>query len=361
MNVQVGVKVDLNQEAMIVENDPGGMLKALWELPEQCLEAQQIANQVQINLDGGKLSNVVVTGLGGSAIGGDLLRVYVGDKSKIPVAVNRDYTLPNFIGPKTLIFAVSYSGNTEETLSAYEQAKKQGAQIVALTTGGKLGELAEKDGYPVVKVPGGISPRAATGYLLLPTIIILSKIGLIPDVSEEIGDMVGNLRTLREKMAPAIPVEQNLAKQLALRFENRLPVIWGASGTTEVIAQRWKGQINENAKAPAYWNIFPELNHNEIVGFEKPEDILQKLEIVILRDKEDHPRVQKRMEISKTIIKDIVSGISEIHSTGNSTLSRVFSLTYTGDYVSVYLAALYGVDPTPVKMIDFLKKKLAEA
>ncbi len=352
--------VDLNKEEVILANDPGGMLKALWNLPEQCIEAENLAKQVAVNYDGSQIANIMVTGLGGSAIGGDLLRVYVGDKAGVPVIVNRDYTLPAFVSDKTLLFAVSYSGNTEETLSAYAQAKEKGAKIIALTTGGKLGEMAAADGFPVVKVPGGISPRAATGYLLLPTIIVLGKIGLIPDAAAEIADMVSNLKSLRETLAPKVPVGDNLAKQLAQKLYNKLPVIWGASGTTEVVSQRWKGQINENGKAPAYWAVLPELNHNEIVGFEKPDQILKQLEVIILRDEADHPRVQKRMEISKTIIKDVVSGITEVRSSGNTYLSRIFSLTYTGDFTSVYLATLYGVDPTPVKMIDFLKKKLTE-
>lgn len=352
--------VDLNQEALIAGNDPGGMLKALWNLPEQCEEAERIAQAIDVNFTATEIKNVMVTGLGGSAIGGDLLRVYAGDKAAVPVIVNRDYTLPAFVDASTLLFAVSYSGNTEETLSAYAQAKEKGAKIIVLTTGGKLGQLAEADGYPVIKVPGGISPRAATGYLLIPTIVIMAKIGLLPDAGDEIKDLTGHLRVLREHLKPAVPVEQNLAKQLATRFYNRLPVIWGVSGTTEVVAQRWKGQINENAKAPAYWAVLPELNHNEIVGFEKPENVLKQLEVVILRDRADHPRVQKRIEISKTIIKDAVSGVTEVYSSGNSSLARTFSLTYTGDYMSVYLATLYGIDPTPVKMIDFLKQKLAE-
>lgn len=352
---------DLNDVEKIRANDPGRMLEALWNLPEQCMEALDIGRQVTVPGDYAQIANIVITGLGGSAIGGDFLRLYVGDKAGVPVIVNRDYTLPKFIDNKTLIFVVSYSGNTEETLSAYAQAREKGAKIVALTNGGKLREMAENDGLPVIVVPAGISPRAATGYLLIPTLTVLESLGLIGSLSAEMDDLNAVLKTVREQLKPEVPAENNLAKQIAAKFYGKIPVIWAVSGNTEVIATRWKGQVNENAKAPAYWNVFPELNHNEIVGFEEPVEMLRNLEIVILRDAGDHPRVQKRIEISKDIIKDVVSGVTEIWSTGNSRLARLFSLTYIGDFVSVYLATMYGIDPTPVKKIDFLKKKLAES
>ncbi len=183
----------------------------------------------------------------------------------------------------------------------------------------------------------------------------------MPSAEAELQDLMNHLGILREQLQSQTPVKENLAKLLALKLYNKIPLIYGAAGTTEVVATRWKGQINENAKAAAFWNVLPEMNHNEIVGFEVPSNLLQEFEVIILKDQADHPRVQKRMEISKTIMEKAVAGITEVHSSGNSTLARVFSLTYTGDYVSVYLAALYGIDPTPVKMIDLLKRKLVEA
>lgn len=354
-------KVNLDDEAQVLANDPGGMLKALWNLPEQCVEAERIAREFNPPQDFADVNTIMVTGLGGSAIGGDLLRVFVAAKAKVPVVVNRDYVLPEFVSDKTLLFAVSYSGNTEETLNAYAQARAKQAKIIVLTTGGKLKEMALRDGVPVITVPAGISPRAATGYLFIPTVVTLAKLGIIPDAAGEISDTVATLQGLREKFKPAAPAAGNLAKQIAQKLFGRIPLIWGAAATTEVLATRWKGQINENSKAMAYWNIFPELNHNEIVGFEKPGELLEQLAVIILRDQNDHPRVQQRMEISKTIIKDKVSSITEVSSTGATVLARTFSLAYTGDFVSVYLAALYGIDPSPVKMIDYLKNELAKA
>jgi len=152
----------------------------------------------------------------------------------------------------------------------------------------------------------------------------------------------------------------NPAKQMALKLYNRIPVIWGSSGTTEVVAQRWKGQINENAKAPAYWNAFPELNHNELVGFKCPESLLKQVHVVMLRDDRDHPRVQKRMEITKNVISAAVAGITDVRASGGGLLARTYSLIYSGDYSSLYLAILYGIDPGPVEVIDYLKKQLAK-
>lgn len=351
----------LDDVQAIRANDPGNMFGAIYNLPEQCEQALDIATNSTLPLEQYTgLTNIVVTGVGGSAIGGDLLRVFVGPSAELPVLVNRSYTLPNFVGPNTLVFVTSFSGNTEETLSAYKQARAQEARIIVITSGGKLKEMADRDSIPVISIPGGISPRAATGYLFIPTVVVLQRLGLIPDATAEIRDAITQLRIIRETLKPEVPEESNLAKKIALRLKDKIPVIYGSVGTTEVVATRWKGQINENAKAPAYWNVFPEMNHNEVVGFERPATLLKNLEVIILRDKQDHPRVQKRMEISKTIIGPTVSGITEVWSSGGSTLARTLALTYTGDFVSVYLATLYGIDPTPVKMIDLLKGKLAE-
>ncbi|NLJ76434.1 MAG: bifunctional phosphoglucose/phosphomannose isomerase [Peptococcaceae bacterium] len=350
---------DLNNLEGLCRLDSTGMIDALAGLPAQCLLAvRDICSSVELpSIEA--ISNIVVTGLGGSAIGGDLLRVYTADKIQVPITVNRDYSLPGFVGPDTLVFAVSYSGNTEETLSAYKEARARGASVIAITTGGELAGMVEKDGVPLVRIPTGCAPRAATGYLFIPTLVILQRLGMLPDMTDETTAMAGFIKELQKKIGPESPREENVSKQLAHKLYKKLPVIWGVTGTTEVVAQRWKGQINENAKAPAYWNVFPELNHNEIVGFEYPLEVLNKIHLVILRDKQDHPRIQKRIEVTKDIIKDTIDGVTEVWSSGEGDLARLFSLVYTGDYASLYLAALYGIDPGPVKAIDFLKWELA--
>jgi len=350
--------VDLNNVEELRRFDTTGMLDAIASLPDQCAAASgELMEKVQLPEYQG-IANIVITGLGGSAIGGDLLRAYAAEALDVPVVINRGYDLPKFVGSSTLVFAVSYSGNTEETLSAYAQAHERGAHIIGITSGGKLRELLRGDGYPIVEVPGGMFPRAANGYLFVPLLMILQKIGMLPDLSTPISEMIYLLRDLCVQFGPEVPEATNPAKQLARKMYGKIPVIWGATGTTEIVAQRWKAQINENAKTPCYWNVFPELNHNEIVGLEVPEELVKAIHLIILQDKADHPQVQKRMEITKEVFQDKVDGFTEIKAFGNGMLARIYSLICTGDYTSVYLAALYGMDPGPIKAIDFLKNQL---
>jgi glucose/mannose-6-phosphate isomerase len=341
------------------ERDSMDMLGALHGLPEQCARAWELGRAAVLPR-ADRVDGVVVTGLGGSAIGGDLLRTYAAAVAAVPVVVNRDYVLPRHVGLHTLVFAVSYSGNTEETLSAYREAREKGAPVVAITTGGRLGALAEEDGVPLITVPAGLAPRAATGYLFLPMLAVMSRLGLIPPVEEEVDELVAVLTELRARLEPGVPAAENPAKTLAWELLGNVPVVWGASGTTEVVAQRWKGQFNENAKIAAYWNAFPELNHNEIVGFEHPRQVLDHLYLVILRDPDDHPRVKRRMAITADLVRHRVSGVKEIEACGRGRLARMYSLIYIGDYASVYLAFLYGVDPGPVRVIDYLKQAMAD-
>ncbi|MEN6461109.1 MAG: bifunctional phosphoglucose/phosphomannose isomerase [Syntrophomonas sp.] len=343
---------------MSTELTPEKMMGFLYELPDQFDRSLRL--EIDVAQYNRNYHNIIVTGLGGSAIGGDILRSYALQKANIPVLVNRDYDLPEYTGPDTLVFAVSYSGNTEETLSAYQQARSKGADIICLTAGGKLMEMGQDDGYTIIKVPGGLVPRAATGYLFAPLALALEKMGLLQGVTADLEEVVLVLQGLREALSPRVDAPDNKAKVIAARMKDSIPVIWGVSGTSEIAALRWKAQINENAKSPAYYNVFPELNHNEIVGFEVPPELLSRLAIIILRCQSDKERINKRIEISKNIIKDRVKNILEITGQGKSFLAQFYSLTYVGDYASTYLALEYGLNPTPVKVIDYLKAELAK-
>jgi len=351
--------VDLDDVQAIEALDSMGMFGTTRDLPEQCSRALDTAADVPLPA-GGTFQNIVVTGLGGSAIGGDLLRVYAFTCLDIPVTVNRGYTLPRFAGPRTLVLAVSFSGNTEETLGAYNEARRRGAAIVAVTSGGQLAAQARRDGVPLITVPGGIAPRSAIGYLFLPLLMLLDRLGLVNGIEAEAAEAVRILRELRIRYDLEAPLTENPAKQMAMNLQGRIPVIWGASTTTEAVAQRWKGQINENAKAPAYWNVLPELNHNEIVGFQAPTDNLHRIWLVFLRDPDDHPQVQKRFAVTREIVGKVVAGVSEVEASGKGLLARMFSLIYLGDYVSLYLACRYGINPGPVEVIDRLKSTLAK-
>lgn len=336
------------------------MMEYLWGLPEQFKQAINF----DINLPEryqSKYSNILISGLGGSAIGGDILRTYALGAAQLPVLVNRDYDIPAFVNRNSLFLVVSYSGNTEETLSAYSQAMERGASIIAITGGGKLAQMAKEDGNAVIQVPGGLVPRAATAYLFVPLALVMEELGIMQGVKEELEETVQVLEELRKEINPEVGIAENQAKELAHKMKDRIPLIWGSSSRSEIAAMRWKTQINENSKCPAFYNILPELNHNEIVGFELPEEILKQVVVVILQDGNDNERIKKRMEISKQIIKDKIADVVEVKARGQSFLARIYSLIYIGDYASYYLALEYGLNPTPVKIIDYLKGELAKA
>lgn len=335
------------------------MAEFLYSLPEQF----QQSVSMEINIPESyykKHSSIVVTGLGGSAIGGDILKSYAFSQANLPVVVNRDYHIPAFVDSNTLFFAVSYSGNTEETLNAYEEAVAKGAAIICITSGGKLSEWAKRDGNVVIKVPSGLVPRAAVGYLFAPLALVMEKLALVHGATAELEETAKVLRQLRAKINPDIDITENKARIIAGQLKDSLPIIWGTTNLTETAVLRWKAQLNENAKCPAYYNVFPELNHNEIVGFEAPADLIANTSIIMLQDYDDGKQIKKRMAVTADIIKDKVKNIIEVNSEGNSFLARFFSLIYLGDYVSFYLALEYGINPTPVEVIDYLKEELGK-
>lgn len=340
--------------------DSENMTGAIMALPEQCERALEIGEGAPLPVLARRPSNVLILGLGGSAIGGDLLRTLLADEVEIPVVVNREYDIPAFAGRDTLVIASSYSGNTEETLTAYSQARARGSQLMAITTGGKLKEIAQRDGVPVIEIPGGLQPRAAIGYSFLPLLVAFWRLGLVRDKRGDVEEMIALLKKMRGDLGPERPGERNRAKEIADRIYGKLPVVYGSYGWKGAVALRWKTQINENSKGPCYYNFFPELNHNEIVGTEAPQALLKEVEIIILRDEADPPRIRKRIGVTEAILRERVGGITEVWAEGRSPLARLFSLLYIGDFVSLYLAILNGIDPSPVRVISYLKNELAK-
>ncbi|HLJ84695.1 MAG TPA: bifunctional phosphoglucose/phosphomannose isomerase [Candidatus Eremiobacteraceae bacterium] len=356
----------LTDHAHLKAHDPHDMIGAILGLPEQFAEAKRVALAADLGaLKGKRFGSVVIAGLGGSAIGGDLLRAVFEPVLKCPVVVVRDYDLPGFVGPDTLVVASSNSGNTEETLSAYGQARKAGASILAATTGGKLDSLTEADGVPCIALPvTGLQPRAAVGYSFVPLVVAFSRVGLLPDsVLGDIDEAVTVLGTVRTECGPDIPVESNLAKCLANAWLGKIPFIYGSQGERGVVAYRWKTQISENAKALAVANVFPELNHNETVGWSGTHgqaEVEKHLTVTLLRDSTEPSHIVRRVELTKELLADRHVHIDEVWAKGKSALARMFSLVYVGDFASCYLALAYGEDPTPVAAIDWLKKQLAK-
>ncbi len=338
--------------------DPGGMLKIVGDLPGQIRDALDIAGRAEFPQHFAGARCIVAAGLGGSAIGGDVVRELVVDELRVPMAVVRGYELPAFVDRDALVFVSSYSGNTEETLSAYSIARERGARMVCITSGGRLAELATRDGVPLITIPQGFPPRTALGYMFVPMLVALARLGYVRGAADGFEEAEIILRDLGVVLGPESPTSVNQAKRMAIAMHGRIPLIYGSSGITAAAALRWKTQINENSKTHACWNVFPELNHNETVGWGAPEDIAKVLQVVLLKDKGDHPRVQRRMEITATLMGG-ASGIDEAHSLGRSKVARLLSLVYVGDFASLYLAFLYGVDPKPVKVIDYLKGELA--
>lgn len=351
----------LDNLQQIKQRDRQGMLEILERFAEQIQEALEIGERAEVPFARSAIQNILISGLGGSAIGGDFVRAYLGRNLSVPVHVNRDYSVPNFVGPSTLAFLCSYSGNTEETLSSFRQAREAGAQVICLTSNGELERLGQERGCPVVKIPGGYPPRTALGYSAVPLLRILSKLGIAPDLNSEIQDSLNLVRTKIQSYGPGSPLEQNSAKGLAYRVHRRLPLIYGSQDRLEIVAVRWRGQFSENGKNLAYSSVLPEMNHNEIVGWNHPAELLALTLPIFLRDREDHPRVQMRMEFTRKLLGEKAGTVLEYWTEGETWLERLWSLILLGDYASIYLAFLNDEDPTPVEVIESLKKRLSQA
>lgn len=338
--------------------DPDGMYDAIRTFPEQWQEGRQRAMAADLPaLNAAEFSQVLVAGMGGSAIGGDLLRTLALDAAAVPIYVSRSYTVPAWVGAETLVVVSSYSGNTEETLSAMEVAQAQGATVVCIASGGEVIERARAQRLPHLTVPGGMQPRAALGYSLTTSLTLAERIGLL-DLGQASWDETQAL--LAEKAEVWSQVEGNEALDLAEALQGKLPFIYSGEGLLEAVNVRWRNQIHENAKTLATGNVWPELNHNEIMGWEHDTGLLEYIAVVVLRDAGEHPQVRRRIDVTRDLLAKRAALWQEVTSQGQSTLARVMSLVHYGDWVSFYLAFLNGVDPTPVGLIQQLKETLAK-
>jgi glucose/mannose-6-phosphate isomerase len=353
------MKPDLDDVKKIRKIDTKGMYDLIYNFPQQLTEGAHLGFIADLKLPDFSPQNIILTGMGGSAIGGDLARSYLAYELKVPFTICRNYLLPEYVNDKTLVFVSSYSGETEETLSAFQQAKKRKAKIIAITSGGTLLEECKEDGLPFILIPKGFPPRAALGYSFTPILVAMSRLGLILDKTEELEKTSKFLEEKKEEYALEKKKSQNPAKSLALNLYGKFPIVYTSTDYFDTVGYRWKGQFGENSKILAYNNYFPEFNHNELVGWKVLDQIRDKLRVIILKDKDDHPRIELRMQIVKKIIQKKKVKVLEIESRGETILSRIFSLIQLGDFASFYLAILNQVDPTPVEVIDYLKKELA--
>jgi glucose/mannose-6-phosphate isomerase len=334
--------------------DREGMLEEVLAQPLQLGDALWRAQSAGIrprDLPGG----LVVCGMGGSAIGGDLAMAALGDRATRPITVVRGYALESWIPPDTLVLCASYSGETEETLACFEAAGAAGAQRVVLTTGGTLAGLARDEGVPVIGVPAGMQPRAAVVYMTVGALECAALCGAAPALHAEVDTATALLEQLIEEWGPGA-AEDSLAKQVARELDGTIPVVHGAASTVAV-GQRWSTQINENAKSAAFWTELPEANHNQICGWERGR-AMAPFAGVFLGDPDQHPRVKRRMELMAAEVERTGAPAVQLEARGESRLERVLSLVLLGDLVSVYMAVLAGVDPTPVEAIERFKQQL---
>jgi len=341
--------------AEIAKVDSSDQLSDVLALPEHLRDALWRVESA-IMQDWDTSAGLVVAGMGGSAIGGALARAALGDHASRPIFVTRAYGLPPWTTPDTMVLCASYSGNTEETLACYESAGALGARRTVVTTGGQLAEMARADGVPVIPLPGGFQPRAAVAYMTVAALEVAALCGAGPRLTSEIDVAASHTEHLVAEWGPDA-AEDSLAKQLARTLFGTTPVIAGA-GLTTPIAYRWKTQINENAKQPCFFNELPELDHNEIEGWEGAPDV-GRFSAVFLDDSDAHPRVKARMELTERKIAGSAAASFRLETRGQTSIERVISLVLLGDLVSIYLATLRGVDPGPVRALEELKQALA--
>lgn len=321
--------------------DREDMYSVLEDFPNQVRDAWKLAEDIKIS----DIDRIIITGMGGSALSGEILKSYLFNNFKIPVEINKNYDLPEYANSKTLLWVSSYSGNTEETIEAFRKGNRKGCKIFVITSGGRLAELARKLNKTLIKMPSGIQPRLAYGYSFFPILKILQNSSLVENKDIEIKKLVEVLGK---------DIYKKKAEELSKKLEGKIPVIY-SSERLYAVAYKWKINFNENSKVSAFCNYFPELNHNEMMGYTK---LNGNYYVLIIKDDYDDRRIKKRMEATKKIMQSCGVPVLDIELTGMSDLIKIFSTIYLGDWTSYFLALINKVDPTPVELVETLKKKL---
>ncbi|MGI8795575.1 MAG: bifunctional phosphoglucose/phosphomannose isomerase [Acidimicrobiia bacterium] len=340
-------------------------VEAVGGLPEQLTAAhEEAASTIDVSGLGAAddITNIVVLGMGGSGIAGDVLAAVGSGGLPVPVTVLKQYRTPRFVGPNTLAFAVSYSGDTEETVEMATGALDNGARVVAVSRGGRLAELVAERGGLHVSCPADVPvPRAALGALVAPLFVTLFRLGMAPDARKWLTMAQKQLGARRKKCRPEVEGAANPAREIARRIGTTIPLFYGGGALGAAAAMRWKCDVNENAKAPAFWNAYPELDHNEICGWGQHGDVTRQMfTLVELRHGYEHPQLARRFSATREIIEETVAQVLEVQAEGETRLAQVLDLMYTGDWASCYLAFDHDVDPGPVDAITQLKEAIAE-
>ncbi|MBT3179351.1 MAG: bifunctional phosphoglucose/phosphomannose isomerase [Candidatus Marinimicrobia bacterium] len=339
--------------------DPENMYGSIWEFPENLTDAIQLGNNISLKHSYNEIQNIVIAGMGGSAIGGDVVSILEKDNLNIPIIVCRGYSLPNWVNENTMVICSSYSGNTEETLSALEDAIQKNAQICGITTGGKIAGRLKALDKDVVIIPSGLQPRAALAFSFIPIAKCLEKAGVLSlsfdQWMENAIEAITQARDLYSQENDTNPVYE-----LAQQIYNRIPIIYADNSTLSVASVRLKGQFCENGKMLAYHNDLPEFNHNEIVGWENNPDIYQNLFVIWLTDIQDNVRVKHRQTITQEILNEVGVDQFVLEMTGESFQERFLHMIHYGDWLSYWCAILHGTDPSPVVKISRLKDALSK-
>ena len=339
--------------------DTLGMFEATLELPEQ-LEAAAITSAQVAGLPPAEgISSVVVLGMGGSGISGDVLAAVAGPVSPVPVVVSKQYECPSFVGPDTLVFAVSFSGDTEETIAATHEAVGAGARLVVVSAGGHLARIAEEWGAPVLPVDATIPmPRAGIGAVTVPLLSTMERLGLLDGAGVQLAQAIEQLKVRRDQLAtPDSP-----AAKLAREIGRTMPIIYGGGALGETAAWRWKGQVNENPKVAAFANRIPELTHNEVCGWGQHGDVTRQVfSLLLLRHDFEHRQVQRRFDLVTEACDEVVAGVHTVRAAGEGPLAQLFDLIFFGDMVTLHMAQNEGLDPGPVPILDDFKARLRQS
>jgi glucose/mannose-6-phosphate isomerase len=337
--------------------DKSNMLGFCTDAANHYEESWKTAEKVKLNYQNPE--NVVIAGMGGSAIGGELLKDFTRGAAKVPIEISREYYLPAYAGKKSLVVLASYSGDTEETLSSFLDAANRKCMMFCISSGGNLIKYAKKLNVPYVQVQADMPPRAALPHMLVPLLRCLEKTNVVPDMSGYFSGATQMLKRVSSENSPDKGASENFAKTLAENLNGTAPAVYGF-GIYRGLALRFKQQFNENSKIPAKWETFSELNHNETMGWENPKELAKCYAIVLIRDKAEPVEIRSRIEITKTLMQPTVSKIFEVWAQGKSNLAKMLSTILVGDFTSIYLAMLRKMDPTPVKTVDAMKQKIEQ-
>lgn len=357
MTLQGDVNI-LDDVAAMGRADSEGMLELVAGLADRVADGWRLSRELE--LPWGTPRSVALLGMGGSAISGDLVKAIWSDRISVPFEVLRGYELPAWVGPETLVIASSKSGDTEETLRLLETALARRSPVVCVSSGGAIRRVAEAAGLPLAVIPEGGSPRAALGWSLAIVAGILERAGVLELGGPEVDAAVASTREAVAHCAPDVPTAENPAKQLAWSLVDRFVLVSGA-GFLAPVARRWKTQLNENSKAAAVFEELPEAMHNTVVGFEQPESLRDHLAVVVLRSELDHPRNALRAKLIGDVMDTGLIWHTAVETRGDGRLGHALSGIVTGDYVSVYTAFMYAVDPSPIVVVDHIKEQLALA